>query len=149
MNIPLSKSMFAGAVLVLLICIPKARGQSHAINWSTIDGGGVTFASGGPYSLGGTTGQADAGASSGGVYELTGGFWAVPFQTGDCGRLNIRMIGGNVEISWSTDSTGCVLEQCNSLAGTPLWAPVSPAPAAHLHTAPVLNAPRFYRLRKP
>ncbi len=130
----------------------NARSQTsplYDLSWSTIDGGGITFVSGGPYSLGGTTGQADAGASSGGVYELTGGFWAVPFQTGDCGRLNIRMIGGNVEISWSTDSTGCVLEQCNSLAGTPLWAPVSPAPAAHLHTAPVLNAPRFYRLRKP
>ena len=31
---------------------------------------------GGGYSLGGTIGQADAGAASGGAYSLNGGFWA-------------------------------------------------------------------------
>ncbi len=149
MKNPISKSAFAAAMLPLLICVPKTCGQSHAIDWATIDGGGVTFASGGPYSLGGTIGQADAGASSGGVYELAGGFWSAPFQTTDCGRLNIRLVGGNVEISWSADSTGCVLEQCTSLTDTPLWEAVSPSPLSSLHIAPVPDAPRFYRLRKP
>ena len=37
--------------------------------------GGGTFSTGGIYSLGGTSGQPDAGALSGGAYTLGGGFW--------------------------------------------------------------------------
>lgn len=51
-----------------------------SIPWSTINGGGGQT-SGGSFSLHGTIGQADAGAASGGVYAMTGGFWAVPFHT--------------------------------------------------------------------
>jgi hypothetical protein len=50
------------------------------LTWSTVDGGGQTFSAGGGYSVGGTIGQPDAQAApvmSGGVYELTGGFWPV------------------------------------------------------------------------
>ena len=50
-------------------------GGGYDLTWNSADGGGVTFATGGPYSLGGTIGQADAGASSGGAYSLSGGFW--------------------------------------------------------------------------
>ncbi len=42
----------------------------------TVDGGGVTRASGGTYALGGTIGQPDAGRLSGGAFNLLGGFWA-------------------------------------------------------------------------
>jgi hypothetical protein len=46
---------------------------------STIDGGGVIRSGGGDFERSGTIGQADPGASAGGVYALTGGFWfAVP-----------------------------------------------------------------------
>jgi hypothetical protein len=34
------------------------------------------FSTGGSYALGGTVGQADAEALSGGGYTLTGGFWS-------------------------------------------------------------------------
>ena len=51
-------------------------GGVYDLSWNSIDGGGVTFATGGNYSLGGTIGQADAGVLSGGAYTLTGGFWA-------------------------------------------------------------------------
>jgi len=51
-------------------------GGAYDLSWNSIDGGGVTFATGGNYSLGGTIGQADAGVLSGGAYTLTGGFWA-------------------------------------------------------------------------
>ncbi|MEJ5312550.1 MAG: hypothetical protein WHX52_22515 [Anaerolineae bacterium] len=50
-------------------------GGGYDLSWSTIDGGGHTFSSGGGYTLGGTVGQADAGALSGGSYTLAGGFW--------------------------------------------------------------------------
>jgi hypothetical protein len=52
-------------------------GGVYSIPWSTIDGGGVINSSGGTYTLSGTIGQPDAGATmTGGSYSLTGGFWA-------------------------------------------------------------------------
>lgn len=50
-------------------------GGAYNLDWNTLTGGGRTFAEGGAYSLGGTTGQSDAGAHSGGAYALSGGFW--------------------------------------------------------------------------
>ncbi|MBN2149618.1 MAG: hypothetical protein JW726_19680 [Anaerolineales bacterium] len=50
-------------------------GGGYDLSWFTIDSGGETFSSGGGYSLGGTIGQADAGAMHGGGYVLAGGFW--------------------------------------------------------------------------
>jgi len=52
-------------------------GTGYDLTWSTIDGGGYMFSTGGGYSLGGTVGQPDAGvfASAGGGYSLAGGFW--------------------------------------------------------------------------
>src|SRR5687768_1962491 len=67
------------ALLVLGVA-PQALAQSGGIydlSWNTTDGGGSTSATGGAYSLGGTIGQPDAGASSGGAYALTGGFWGI------------------------------------------------------------------------
>ncbi len=52
--------------------------QDYAIDWHTVDGGGEMFSTGGTYELGGTIGQPDAGAMTGGDYSLTGGFWALP-----------------------------------------------------------------------
>jgi hypothetical protein len=72
--------------LLLLVGIGTASAQrfddpalpqdSYELSWFTIDGGGATLSEGGPYSLGGSIGQADAGAMSGGAYSLSGGFWA-------------------------------------------------------------------------
>jgi hypothetical protein len=64
---------------LLLFGVGTARAQTgggYDLTWNSIDGGGTTFSIGGGYSLGGTIGQADAGASSGGSYSLRGGFWA-------------------------------------------------------------------------
>ncbi len=70
------------ALLALLLTSmlnhPAAASQAggeYDLTWYTIDAGGATFSAGGDYSLGGTIGQADAGASSGGDYSLAGGFW--------------------------------------------------------------------------
>ena len=57
-----------------------AGGGGYEIAWSTIDGGGAMFSMGGGYSLGGTIGQADAGAMSSGNYVLIGGLWGASAQ---------------------------------------------------------------------
>ena len=50
-------------------------GGDYDLTWSTVDGGGATFSTGGDYTLGGTIGQPDAGVTIGGDYTLDGGFW--------------------------------------------------------------------------
>jgi hypothetical protein len=50
-------------------------GDGYDLTWSTVDGGGHTFSTGGGYGLGGTVGQPDAGSLTGGGYALVGGFW--------------------------------------------------------------------------
>lgn len=66
--------------LLLLGAVPQILAQSggnYDLTWHTNDGGGITFVNGGAYELGGTIGQHDAGASSGGAYALTSGFWGI------------------------------------------------------------------------
>ncbi len=63
-------------VLLLLSGIVLAQsGDGYDLSWSTVDGGGATFSTGGDYTLGGTIGQPDAGEMSGGGHTLQGGFW--------------------------------------------------------------------------
>ena len=50
-------------------------GDGYDLTWWTVDGGGVGAGLPGPYSLGGTIGQADAETLAGGGYTLVGGFW--------------------------------------------------------------------------
>ncbi len=67
--------------LVVLLSLALAIGVSaqsdggYDLNWWTVDGGGYTWSEGSGYTLGGTVGQPDAGALSGGGYTLAGGFW--------------------------------------------------------------------------
>lgn len=65
------------AVIVLLAAlfgVASAQAQFD-LTWHTIDGGGETFSVGGVFEVGGTIGQPDAGTLTGGVFELSGGFW--------------------------------------------------------------------------
>lgn len=59
------------AASVLLSCYAS----SFELDWSTVDGGGVTEITGGTMSLSGTAGQPDAGELPGGTMRLYGGFW--------------------------------------------------------------------------
>jgi hypothetical protein len=64
--------------LAVIMAAPGASSQvggQYDLSWNSVDGGGITFASGGNYMLGGTIGAADAGAMQGGAYTLSGGFW--------------------------------------------------------------------------
>jgi hypothetical protein len=64
---------------VTLVVLAAAWGawaaEDYDLSWWTVDAGGQTFSTGGGYTLGGTIGQPDAGALSGGDYVLGGGFW--------------------------------------------------------------------------
>ncbi len=63
-----------GFTLVTLAISSVARGE-YGLSWYTIDAGGHTFSTGGDFELGGTIGQPDTGAMTGGSFELVGGFW--------------------------------------------------------------------------
>lgn len=65
-------------------------GGSYDVGWNTIDGGGVTFASGGAFTLGGSIGQPDAGVLAGGAYTLKGGFW--PGAAGMAWRVYLPLV---------------------------------------------------------
>lgn len=86
-------------ILVLLAGLLWLSGQAspilaapdapiYSIDWWTVDGGGVMNSSGGAYTLSGTAGQPDAGATMiGGVYNLQGGFWPVQLSP----QWNVRL----------------------------------------------------------
>jgi len=57
-----------------VLAVLAQSGGSYDLMRSTIAGGGGV-SSGGVYLLGGTVGQPDAAARTGGVYTLVGGFW--------------------------------------------------------------------------
>jgi len=93
--------VLAACLLLLAASVVLAQsGGGYDLSWSTVDGGGGTFSTGGlscgvpllrcaacacatgaggqaqgVYTLGGTAGQPDAGLLSGGSYTLGGGFW--------------------------------------------------------------------------
>ena len=69
----------AMAVLAVGALVAAARAQSggvYSMTWSTVDGGGGMFSSGGIYAVGGTIGQPDAGSAAESAYGCAGGFWA-------------------------------------------------------------------------
>jgi len=75
--------------------------QDFDIHWRTIDAGGLMFSSGGDYELSGTVGQPDAGAMTGGEFELTGGFW-FELPQGDCNST------GSVDLLDYDDFESCL-----------------------------------------
>lgn len=71
-----ARLLLLGALLAVPALALAQTGGGYNLSWHTVDGGGATFSTGGGYTLGGTIGQAEAGALSGGGYVLSGGFWA-------------------------------------------------------------------------
>jgi PKD repeat protein len=61
--------------LLLLSFAPALFAGQYDLSWNTVDGGGATFMTGGNFTLGGTTGQPDAGPLTGANFVLNGGFW--------------------------------------------------------------------------
>lgn len=101
------------AMLSVVVALGSAAAQEGgspttalALRAVTIDGGGVSSAAGGSYTLAATLGQPDTGLSLGGIYALQGGFQPVAghtffadgFESGDtsawsaavAGRVDVR-----------------------------------------------------------
>ncbi len=88
-------ALLATLVALLLGALEmRAQTDDYQVPWFTVDCGGGTRTAFGDYQLGGTIGQPDAGSAAGGIYTVTGGFWALvspeaqalfgdSFETGD------------------------------------------------------------------
>ena len=74
-------------------------GGPFDLSWHTTDGGGITFATGGVFELGGTLGQFDAHAPSvGGAFRMSGGFWAAS-ALGPCNPADLAEPFGTLDFS--------------------------------------------------
>lgn len=66
--------------LALLLSVASAFGQTgggYDLSWNALSSGGLTFSSGGSFTLGSTSAQPAVNtAMAGGSFSLTGGFWA-------------------------------------------------------------------------
>lgn len=140
---------------VVFLCSFTAHAQNYAIDWFIISGGGDT-STGGVYSVTGTIGQPDTGISSGGNYTLEGGFWSIiaTVQTPGAPFLKVKLAGYTVEISWaSADTSGFLLEETGSVAGTIHWAtvftPITVVNNENVVSIPASSGLHFYRLHKP
>ena len=135
--------------LVAVSAAISAPAQNYSVDWFTIDGGGGT-SSGGVYSLSGTIGQPDAGATmTGGQYTLVGGFWALPFAIQEPGTplLAIEPFGpGQARISWSPNTPGFLLQE-NVNLNTANWVD-SPSGSSNPVIVPATLPIKSYRLRK-
>jgi hypothetical protein len=67
-------SQLAVSIIFLAILTCQTANGQYELSWYTIDGGGGR-STGGSFVLTGTIGQPDAAYSSGGNFELLGGFW--------------------------------------------------------------------------
>jgi hypothetical protein len=79
--------------LLALVSLVLAQAGQLELPWFTIDGGGATVSTGGRFVLSGTVGQPDAGALSGDVYSLKGGFWeATTGLGGHAGTIYLPLV---------------------------------------------------------
>jgi hypothetical protein len=141
-------------LFAVMLCLP-GRGQSYSIDWFTIDGGGGA-STGGVYSVSGTIGQPDAGMMSGGNYTLQGGFWGIlaVVQTPGAPLLSIfRTTTNTLAVSWPSPSTGWTLQQNTNQITSVNWSNVGSGIIDDGTTRSlIVNPPagtRFYRLQKP
>jgi hypothetical protein len=138
----------------LLLAIP-ALAQQYSIDWHTVDGGGGA-STGGVYSVSGTIGQPDASTTTmtGGPYSVTGGFWTIyAVQTPGAPYLTITRSNTAVVVSWPLPAEGWVLEWTNRVDGVSApWAQIPPpyqTNGSNLQfTEPFPAGKRFYRLHK-
>jgi hypothetical protein len=140
-------------VLLSAFCF-CATGQTYSIDWSTIDGGGGA-STGGVYSVTGTIGQPDAGTMSGGSYTLQGGFWGVisAVQTPGAPLLSISRTATNtVAVFWPSSPASWTLQQNTNSVSSGNWSNVTSGIQDDGSTKTLLINPPvgncFYRLSK-
>jgi hypothetical protein len=111
---------FCVIIAGLLLGLPKLHAQPYTIDWHRISGGGTSAGTNGSsvYSVSGTIGQSDAGATmTDGSFSVTGGFWSLIaiVQTIGSPTLTILHSGNSVLVSWPSPSTGFLLQQNSNL----------------------------------
>jgi hypothetical protein len=142
-------------LLAAMLSSPGLLNAQYSVDWSTIDGGGGT-STGGVFTVSGTVGQPDAGAMSGGLYTLQGGFWgviaAVP-TPGAPGLSIFRATTNSVAVSWPSPSTGWMLQQNTNGVSSVNWSNITSGILDDGTTKTLLVNPptsnRFYRLHRP
>ncbi len=139
--------------LALLAFALQAQAQQYSNTWYKISGGGGTSTNG-QYAIRGTIGQHDAGGPmTGGIYSVTGGFWAIyALQTLGLPNLIITVPGPNsVKVSWP--NTGSYTLQTNSNLATPGWlgygGTITTANGTNSVTITPPTGNLFFRLSKP
>ena len=142
-------------ILILSLGATLARAQNYSIDWFTIDGGGGA-STGGVYSVSGTIGQPDAGHMSGGNYTLDGGFWGIIAAVQLPGAPLLRVVlttTNTVVLAWPAPSTGFSLQQNPVVNNAPGWAGVTNVPVVVGSENQVIVSPpvgnKFYRLKFP
>ncbi len=102
------------SVGLLAVCGAAMAGEPFAIDWHTIDGGGVMQSTGGGFTLDATIGQPDAGFMTGGGFQLTGGFWFEQ-PPGDCNATGIADLLDNADFAdcFSGPGGGLPTPDCN------------------------------------
>ncbi len=137
-------------LIILTLLSPGPASAQYAITWSTIDGGGGT-STGSVYSVSGTIGQPDAGATmTNGQYSVTGGFWVLPtaVQTTNAPVLTIVPAApGQASISWTPSTPGFVLQETWALS--PANWTNSPSGGTNPIVVPATLPAKFYRLFQP
>ena len=149
--------MKSSCLILCALFVALHAGAQSAIDWVTLDaaGGAQSSAS---YVVNFTAGQNDVGTTvlSSANYRIIPGFWALEDLGPATGlpELSIALSGANVILSWSSPSTGFVLEQTDSFNVLPAaWGNTSGVVSDNGFiksiTIPHNVAHRFYRLRKP
>ena len=122
--------------------------QSYSVSGAKIaTGGGVS--AGGSYSLLGTIGQPDAGATmTGGTYAVTGGFQSLNgvVPPSEAPTLLIVPSGaGTATVSWSPATPGFVLQTTATLS-PPVWLNATTGTTNPV-VVPSISGVTFYRLK--
>lgn len=144
------------AIMGALVAGSVSVRAEPGIPWHTSDGGGGT-STGGVYKMMGTIGQPDAGAITGGVYALHGGFWQGVYllQLSNGPQLRIvQRTATTVMLAWPASAAGYQLQAANALLPAPaIWINVSESPEIvgdeWQISIQVDRSVRFLRLNKP
>jgi hypothetical protein len=132
---------------LFLLALGQAALAQYSIGWSTIDGGGGA-STGGVYAVSGTIGQHDAGGlMTNGQYSVVGGFWALPVavQTPGAPTLHITNAApGFAAVWWTPPTPGFTLQSTDSLSPTN-WVN-APSGTNNPANVPATLLARFYRL---
>lgn len=141
-------------LLLILTLMPgiQALAENYTVDWYKIAGGGGT-STGGVFSVVGTIGQADAGATmTGSNFSVTGGFWSLigAVQTPGFPKLIVVSSGGTgVKVMW-TNSGSYALEQSTDLKSgswTACGFPVTSSNGTNTVTINQTSGYLFFRLK--